>query len=132
MKVIVNIIWIPAKHECHRNYNKNADNKLVAVRAPIKPTSIDLVLEVIVDVEVLKVVKVDIVELVEPLLLLDLDDPLLLHVVRFNIDVVIALHPISAKEELHQSCTLLHFVESWPFFDRYLAHRGNHSVQLVF
>ena len=128
MEFIIIVIWVSSKHESHHNYHENSKNKFIAITAPVEPTAINFVLEVLVNVNIPEIVKVDIIELVESLLLILLDEAFLLNIMRFNINIIIAHHAIPIEKEFHDCRALFHFEKAGPHLGLLFAP----ELQLVF
>ena len=128
MEFVIIVIWVSSKHKRHHNYHEYSKDKFVPITAPVEPTSIHFVLEVLVNVNISKIVKVNIIELVKSLLLVQLHEAFLLNIMRFNINIIIAHHAISIEKEFHDCGALFHFEKTGPVLRLLFAA----ELQLIF
>jgi hypothetical protein len=62
MEFVIIVIWVSSKHKSHHDYHENSEDKFISITASVESWAIDFVLEVLVNVYVFKIVKIDIIE----------------------------------------------------------------------
>jgi hypothetical protein len=91
MEIIVKVVRVSSQEESLKNDYENAQNKFISVSAPVETRAIEFALEIVVDVQVFKVIEIDVIKLVKTLRFVNFNKPLLLYHICFNINGIITL-----------------------------------------